>query len=162
MADSNVVPQIRPLTEEKFHAAFLQSLSRLIGRHGEGEVALWLGVCRKQLRNIKGGALPTADKIWNLLAHDPTAHDEIDRKYGARKVPHNAVCSSDPVAARMAAVLTKAIEAESPGSDGGPIVTLKEIRLMDEEAMRLVHRTLGGWLGRLEAEREAPVLREVG
>jgi hypothetical protein len=151
-----------PLTEDQFHAAFLQSLARLCGIYGDGQVAVWLGVCRKQLKNIKGGSLPTADKIWNLLAYDASAHDEIDRKFGSRNVPHDAVCSSDPVAARLSRVLTAAIEAESPESHGGSVVTLKEIRAMDEDAMRAVHRTLAGWIDRLDNEREAPALRAVG
>lgn len=160
MPDNTVVPKIEPLAEDHFHAIFLQALSRLITAHGEGKVALWLGVSVRQLRNIKAGSLPTADKIWNLLAHDRSAHDEIDRQYGARKVPSNAICSTDPVSADMAALLTKAIEAEDPESPGGRDVTLHEIISMPERVMRDVHRTIGGWIERLEDAR-GPALKVV-
>lgn len=157
MNSNPVVPKIEPLTEEQFHAVFLQSLSRMIVQHGQARVALWLGVTVRQLSNIKAGSLPTADKIWNLLAHDPSAHDEMDRKFGARNVPHDALCSSDPIAAKMAALLTRAIEAESPDSPGGADVTLHELLGMDEATLRAVHRELGGWIDRLE-EAKGPRL----
>ncbi len=160
MSSRPVVPKWHPLTEDDFHAVFLQSLARLIATHGEGQVALWLGVSVRQLRNIKAGSLPTADKIWNLLAYDPSAHDEMDRKFGARNVPADALCSSDPVAAKMAAVLTKAIEAECPDSHGGTTVTLHEIFRMDEAVLREVHRRLGGWVDQIDDARK-PTLRAV-
>lgn len=161
MTRDTVVQKIEPLTEDCFHAVFLQALSRMIATHGEGRVALWLGVSSRQLRYIKGGALPTADKIWNLLAHDESAHDEIDRKYGARKVPTSAVCSTDPIAVRMAALLTRAIEAELPDSPGGQEVVLSEILKMDEATMRAVHRRLGGWIDRIDEHRKPSIFARV-
>lgn len=159
MSGANVVPNVKPLPEDRFHAVFLQSLSRLIAAHGEGVIALWLGVSRRQLRNIKADALPTADKIWNLLAFDDSAHDEIDRKYGARNVPVDAFCSTDPIAVRLSILLTRAIEAESADSHGGPAVTLAEIRSMDEAVLRGVQRCLGGWIDQLDRAREPTQFR---
>lgn len=115
----SVVPKIKPLTEERFHAIFLRSLGRLIAEHGEGEVALWLGVSTRQLRNIKAGSLPTADKIWNLLAHDLTAHDELDRQFGVRNTPLDISDIVDALPSTTAAVhkLCVARSADSPGGD---------------------------------------------
>lgn len=161
MAENNGVPKVLPITEEKFRARFLQSLNRLIGDHGEAKVALWLGVSTRHLGGnvLRGSAIPTADKIWNLLAHDESAHDEIDREYGAKKVPLASHCTTDPIAAKMAALLTRAIEAESPQSPGGTVVTYHEIAGMDEPTLRAVHRRLGAWIDQLEAPRAPSSLR---
>lgn len=160
MTRNAVVPKLGPLTEDDFHASFMQALSRLTRQHGEARLALWLGVSVRQLGNIRRGSLPTADKIWNLLAHDTSAHDEMDREFGHRKVPVDALCTSDPVAAKMAALLTKAIEAECPNSPGGVVVTLHEILGMDEAILRDVHRRLGGWIDQI-GEARRPALRTV-
>src|SRR5688572_10774042 len=95
---NNVVPDAKPITEEHFRLVWLQSLSRLCRIHGDGQVALWLGVSVRHLRNLKAGdSLPTADKLWNLLAYDASAHDEMDGEYGLRNVDKEAACSTDPL-----------------------------------------------------------------
>lgn len=154
MDERVILHNVEPLPEDVFHATFMQALSRLIARHGDARVALWLGVSRRHLLSIKGGTLPSADKIWNLLAYDRSAHDEIDRRYGACKVSSSAKSAAiDPVAHDMATLLTLAIEAESPDSPGGRDVTLHEILAMPQHTLREVHRTLGSWIERLDVAR---------
>lgn len=161
MTANTVVRKTEPLTEEQFGATFRQMLNRLIRRHGEAQVALWLGVSVRHLGTnvLRGSSLPTADKIWNLLAHDHSAHDEMDREFGQRNVPVDALCSSDPISAKMAALLTRAIEAESPDSPGGTAVILHEILSMDEGILREVHRRLGGWIDQLDETRKPASFR---
>lgn len=150
---SNVVPKAKPLTEEQFKATFLQTLNRLIRHHGEATVAMWLGVSVRHMGNIQKGSLPSADKIWNLLAHDESAHDELDGEFGHRNVAKDAVCSNDPLTLALITVARDVAEAEAPDSPGGIGVVDDEIRRMDEPLLRKINRVTGTWLDRLEAMR---------
>lgn len=165
MADprSNVVPKFSPLTEMDFKEAWLGTLSRLCQAHGEDRVALWLGVGLQHLRkNIRSGnSLPTADKLWNLLAYDQSAHDELDGRYGLKNVGCDDVCSSDPLTLSLITLARDVAEAEAPDSPGGHTVTDTELRGMDEGLLRKVHRVTGTWLERLE-EMRRPRVHVVG
>jgi hypothetical protein len=160
---NNVVPHVQPLTEEQFRAKLLLSLARMIDAHGEAQVALWLGVSVRHLGTnvLRGPSLPTADKLWNLLAYDPTAHDEIDGAYDAKNVHKDSHCSTDPLTRDMIALAHETAEDEAPDSPGGVKVTDHELLDKDEARLRRVYRTLGGWLARIEKLR-APALRSVG
>ncbi|WP_066795125.1 hypothetical protein [Sphingomonas soli] len=161
MQRSNVVPRVQPLTEQQFRSKWLRALSRLCDQHGDGQVALWLGVGDRQLRNIKSGAsLPTADKIWNLLAWDDSAHDELDREYGLKNVGADAICTSDPLTIDLIALAHETAQAEAPDSPGGTATTDHELLLKDEGRLRKCYRTLGTWLARIEEIRR-PALRRV-
>lgn len=153
MQRSNVVPKAVPLTEEQFKATFLQTLNRLIRNHGEATVAMWLGVSVRHMGNIQKGSLPSADKIWNLLAHDESAHDEMDGEFGHRNVPKESVCSSDPLTLALITVARDVAAAEAPDSEGGVGVVDAEIRQMDENLLRKINRVTGTWIHRLEAMR---------
>lgn len=154
MTQSNVLPNAQPLTEQQFRDNWLVALARLCREHGDDRVALWLGVTQRHLRNLKSGvSLPAADKIWNLLAYDRTAHDEIDGAYGEKKVPANHVCTSDPLTLDMITVAQEVAEHESPDSHGGVATTDHELRQKDEARLRKVHRTLSSWLKRLDEMR---------
>jgi hypothetical protein len=162
MLQCNVVPRVQPLTEEQFRAKWLRSLARLCDHHGDGQVALWLGIGERHLRNLKSGAsLPSPDKIWNLLAYDDSAHDELDGAYGLKNVGHDAVCTSDPLTLDMIALAHETAEAERPESPGGVQTTDHELLLKDEARLRKVYRTLGTWLQRIE-EMRRPTLKAVG
>lgn len=156
---NNVVPAIAPLTEEQFRNQWLQSLARLCAKHGDGQVALWLGVSERHLRNIKAGSIPSADKIWALLAYDPTAHDEMDAAYGAKNVPADALCAVDPLTRDLIALANEVAQSEDPDSHGGISVTDHELLGKDEHRMRRVHRTLGVWLDRITSLRRASIGR---
>lgn len=154
MHADGVVPLPQPLTEDQFRGRWLVTLSRLCGNHGDDRVALWLGVSVRHLRNLKGGAsLPTADKIWNLLAYDASSHDELDKAFGCKNVPDGSVCTTDPLTLDMIAVAHEVAEHERHDSHGGVTTTDHEIRQKDEARLRRVHRTLGHWLDRLDAIR---------
>lgn len=163
MLQCNVVPPVQPLTEEQFGATFRQALNRMIRQHGEAQVALWMGVSVRHLGTnvLRGSSLPSADKIWNLLAHDASAHDELDAEYGVKNVGKDAVCSSDPLTLDMIALAHETATAEAPDSPGGVVTTDHELLLKDEARLRKVYRTLGTWLQRIEDIRR-PVLKAVG
>lgn len=160
MSDNSVVPEPRPLTEDEFRGSWLLTLARLCRTHGDGKVALWLGVSERHLRNVKAGiALPTADKLWNLLAYDQSAHDELDGEYGLRNVGKDAVCASDPLTLSLITLARDVAAAEAPDSPGAHIVTDCELRGMDESLLRKVHRVTGTWLERLEEMRRPRAIR---
>ena len=158
--NNSVVPTNRPLTEELFRATFGMMLNRLIRQHGEATVAMWLGVSVRHLGTnvLRGTSLPTADKLWNLLVYDKTAHDELDGEYGLRNVDKDAVCATDPLTLDMIALAHETAEDESPDSPGGRLVTDHELLGKDEARLRRVHRTIGTWLGRMEALRRPRVV----
>lgn len=151
---NNVVPVVQPLTEEEFQLNWLATVSRLCLLHGDGKVAQWLGVSLRHLRNVKAGtSMPTADKVWNLLAYDQSAHDELDGAYGVKNVDANSVCTTDPMTLDMIAVAHEVAEHENPQSHGGVNTTDHELRQKDEARLRRVHRVVGTWLHRLDAMR---------
>lgn len=151
---NNVVPKIQPLTEAQFRDNWLVTLARLCRDHGDQQVALWLGVGERHLRNVKAGtSMPTADKLWNLLAYDQSAHDEMDSAYGLRKVDKDSVCTTDPLTLDMIAVAHEVAEHEHPDSPGGLSVTESELRAKDEPRLRRVYQTIGTWLHRLDTMR---------
>jgi len=160
---NQVVPKVTPLTEDQFRNNWLVALARLCQHHGDAQVALWLGVSVRHMRNLKGGAsMPTADKIWNLLAYDQSAHDELDGGYGVKNVASNSVCTSDPLTLDIIAVAHEVAEHEAPTSHGGVTVTDHELRQKDESRLRRVHACVGTWLHRLDQMRGVEPLRSVG
>ncbi len=163
MPDSRdtVVPTRKPASETTFRNAWLQSLARLCAKHGEDQVALWLGISERHLRNVRSGAsLPSADKLWNLLAHDDSAHDEMDALFGLRHVPVDALCSTDPLTRDLIALANEVAHSEDPASPGGVAVTDHELLAKDEHRMRRVYNTLGVWLDRISNMRRPRVVGE--
>lgn len=149
-----IVPKIEPLTEDQFRNNWLVTLSRLCREHGDGKVALWLGVSERHLRNLKSGAsLPSADKIWNLLAFDQSAHDELDGGYGVKNVPSDSVCTTDLLTLDMIALAHEVAEHECPESHGGRATTDHELRQKNEARLRKVHSIIGTWLHRIDQMR---------
>ena len=149
-----VVPRSAPATETAFRNAWLQSLARLCAKHGDDKVALWLGISERHLRNVRSGtSLPSADKLWGLLAYDDTAHDEMDALYGLRHVPIDALCSTDPLTRDLIALANEVAQSEDVNSPGGIAVTDHELLEKDEHRMRRVHNTLGVWLDRISDMR---------
>lgn len=160
---NTIVPNREPLTEASFRSNWLVTLSRLCREHGDGKVALWLGVSERHLRNLKGGtSLPSADKIWNLLAFDQSAHDELDGSYGVKNVATDSVCTSDPLTLDMIALALEVAEHEAPDSPGGVAVTEHELRKKNEARLRKVYSTIGTWLHRIDQMRGVETLRRHG
>lgn len=161
---SNVLRECEPLTEEQFGATLRQAINRLIRQHGEAQVALWMGVSVRHLGTnvLRGSSLPSPDKIWNLLAHDKSAHDELDSEYGLKKVHADAVCTTDPLTRDIIALAHETAEDEAEDSPGGVATTDHELLQKDEPRLRKVHRVLGTWLCRIDALRAETKLRRVG
>lgn len=153
MPDNTVVREREPLTEEQYHDAMMVALTRLYQKHGKPAVAEWLGVSVRHLANIAGGSLPAPHRLHNLILRDADALDPIDREYGVRRVPRDAVCSTDPVSTKLATLLTRTIDMEHPDSDGGAEVTLAELLTLPEDVLRSVAHTLNGWAERIDAHR---------
>lgn len=155
---NNVVPNPRPLTEEEFRDTWLVTLARLCKQHGSSSVALALGVTERHLRNLrKGDSIPEPFRLWNLLALDQSAHDELDGEYDLKNVGKDSVCSSDPLTLDMIALAYETAEAESPDSPGGQATTDHELLLKDEARLRKVYRSIGTWLDRLDKLRKPRV-----
>ncbi|MEW9855908.1 hypothetical protein [Novosphingobium sp. M1R2S20] len=155
---STVLPAIEPLDEADFHAAMVECIARQVSKHGHSKVAKTMCLTNKGLSNIMAGAFPRPDRLANLRTLDPDALDPIHRAYGERAVPRNAVCNTDPISAKMAAVLSKTIEMERPDSDGGQSATLAEILSLcgdadDEAALRKIARVTAGWLEMVDSYR---------
>ena len=156
MADdrNTVVPNHKPQSETAFRNAWLVTLAGMCAKHGDDQVALWLGISERHLRNVRSGSsLPSADKLWNLLAYDATAHDEMDALYGFRTVPLDALCSTDPLTRDLIALANEVAQSEDIESPGGVTVTDHELLQKDEHRMRRVYNTLGVWLDRISAMR---------
>lgn len=167
MQRSNVVREMRALDEDEFHAEFMVLLAKMNRLYSPAKVAAALGyTSKRQLANLANGGLPNLRGYYNLLTLDASAHEPIDRAYGQRKVPSGAICSTDPVSAKMAALLSRAIDAESPDSPGGQEVVLHEViemaRTPNGEAMlRDVAAATAKWVSMLDDARK-PALRSVG
>lgn len=154
MPHRNIVPPVQPATETQFRNAWLCALSRLCAKHGDDMVAQWLGISERHLRNVRSGSsLPSADKLWGLLAYDASAHDEMDGLYGLRHVPIDALCSTDPLTRDLIALANEVAQSEDPNSPGGVAVTDHELLEKDEHRMRRIHNTLGVWLDRISGMR---------
>lgn len=150
MSQCNIVPRKQQATESQFRNAWLQTLARLCAKHDDDQVALWLGISERHLRNVRSGtSLPSADKLWGLLAFDDSAHDEMDALYGFRTVPIDALCSTDPLTRDLIALANEVAQSEDPNSPGGTSVTDHELLDKDEHRMRRVYNTLGVWLDRI-------------
>lgn len=159
MADNTVVHKIAALDEDEFHGHFMAMLGRLIQRHGAAKVSQALGyTSKRQLGNLTNGSLPTLRGYYNLLTLEDTAHDEVDKAYGQKKVSEGAVCASDPLTLALITLARDVAQAEAPDSPGQHHVTDGELRAMDESLIRKVHRVTGTWLDRLEAMRRPRVV----
>lgn len=164
MPDDNVLPIPEPRDEEEFHAAMMEAISRQTARHGRAKVARVMGLSLKQLENVGKGAFPRIDRVYNLQSLDPDALDPIDRLYSRRSVPRGAICSTDPVSAKLAKLLTHTIVIEHPDSEAGTDASMAELLAIDERALRHAALKLAGWIERIDAYRagEKPKLRTVG
>lgn len=165
---NTVVPNAEPLDEARFHAAMMECVSRQVSRHGLAKVAQIMGLSIRQLGNLGNGSFPRPDRLANLRALDGDALDPIHRAYGERSVPREAICTSDPISAKMALLLSRTIEMERPESDGGQRATLAEILALcaspeDEATLRKIVRVCAGWLEMVDAYRagERPNLRAI-
>ncbi|MXP24837.1 hypothetical protein GRI39_02090 [Altererythrobacter indicus] len=157
MAESNVVQQISQCSEEQFHACMMEAVIRQIRRHGKDTVARTMSLSKRQLDNLSHGSFPRPDRLWSLLALDTDALDPIDRAFGQRRVPREATCSTDPFSSKVAVMLSKLIEMEHPGSDGGSEITTAELLGLDKSelrTMRIVVNRFAGLLEKLDAYRE--------
>lgn len=156
---NTVVRKISALDEDEFHRAFMGMLGRLIKDHGAAKVSDALGyTSKRQLANLTNGSLPTLRGFYNLLTLEETAHDEVDKAYGQKKVAQGAVCTSDPLTLSLITLARDVAEAEAPDSPGGHSVTDCELRKMDESLVRKIHRVTGTWLHRLDEIRRPRVV----
>lgn len=165
MADDTVVPKIEALDEERFHATMMEAINRQIVRHGRAKVAGVMCLSLKQLENVGKGAFPRIDRVHNLRSLDADALDPIDREYGERRVPRTAICSTDPISTKLAELLAKTIDMEREDSCSGPSVSLRELRMLDEDTLRRTAHALAGWVEMLDEYRSGtstPKLRAVG
>lgn len=163
MTDNTVVPKVTKIGEDKFHDLAVKVISDAIASHGRDAVATAMDISTRQLGNIMGGSTPAAFRLYNLRTLNPDALDAIDRRQGLRSVPRSAICTSDPVSAKLARLLASTIDIERPDSDGGLTTSLAELMSLPEAELRAAASALTGWVERIDAYREgvAPKLRAV-
>jgi hypothetical protein len=93
--NNTVVPSCQPIGEERFHAAMMLGLSRMVAEHGRDSVALALGVSPRQLGNLANGSFPAPHRLWNLLSLDQTAMDEVAALYSREVRPTTSQAAND-------------------------------------------------------------------
>ena len=159
--DNTVVPKMRKLSEDEFHDVAVKVVSDAVADHGRETVARTMDISTRQLGNIMGGSTPAAFRLYNLRTLNPDALDAIDRRFGQRSVPRDAVCSTDPVSAKLAQLLARTIDIERPDSDGGASASLAELLTLPERELRSAASKLAGWVEQIDAYRagETPRLR---
>ena len=156
MSERTVVPKIGRLSEDEFHGAAIRCISNCIDDHGEAATAKAMEVSTRQLRNILAGSTPGARRLHNLLSLDPHALDPIDRHYGQRRVPRDAVCSSDPISERLARLLARMIQMERADSPEGERVALGELLSLtsfEEDDLRFIAAETAGMVERIDSYR---------
>lgn len=161
MSDNTVLPNPQPLDEEKFHAVMMEAINRAVAKFGKAKVAQTMCLSIRQMDNLGAGSFPRPDRLANLRSLGADLLDPIYRAYGERSVPRDAVCSTDPVSSKLAALLARTIDMERPDSDGGQSGTLREVLDLDEATLRDCALKLVGWVEMIDAYRsgEKPKLR---
>jgi hypothetical protein len=116
MKPRTVLP-LKPVPDEaRFHALLVQGLARVAAKHGRGQLSDAMGRSGRQLDNVFGGSDPKAKALFDALALDPTALDEVIAAYGLRIVPATDGQENDMrLAAGIAAGLAKLIESNADG-----------------------------------------------
>lgn len=118
MTARTVLQQITPPDEARFHMLLVQGLARIAAKHTRGKLADAMGRSGRQLDNVFGGADPKPKALFDALALDPTALDEVIGAYGLRIVPvteGSAVQEDMRLAAGISAGLSKLIDANADG-----------------------------------------------
>lgn len=149
----NVLPKKQDIPEADFHRAKLAGLERAekaVG--GEKVLADVMRLTRRQLGNIKRGGSTHPQRIWDALAADRTALDDIAALYDVQVVARNAEALDKPATLSLAQLLTEIAKAESPDSDGGTRKTHRELIGM-ETLIREVHALTAGWIEQINAHR---------
>lgn len=97
---TNVCPR-EPLTKDKFQRALAQAWGRVWPKLGKGVMADCMGLNDPKTidRAVTASNLPEAHTIFNSLAADVTALDEVLAAYGFRLAPLHATAANDMVTA---------------------------------------------------------------
>lgn len=100
MQRSNVFPQIATLPKHRVSALLASGWARVSMKLGKGAFADRLETTEKTVENAMAGrTLPEAHTVFNSLAADQTALDEVLAAYGYRLTPLHATAANDMVAA---------------------------------------------------------------
>jgi len=148
----NFVPETSPVNEDEFRDAMIAGLARAQRSVGARALAYIMDVTTKQLGNIFAGSSTNAKRLWDALAADPTALDDIASAYGRKIVAADSVTDAEIGTLPIAALLAKVAEAESPDSPGGVAKTHKELLAMEAD-IRAVHHLTGNWIERISSIR---------
>lgn len=116
MTARTVLPKRTVPDEARFHALIVQGLARVAAQHGRGTLSDAMGRSGRQLDNVFAGSDPKAKALFDVLALDPTALDEILSAYGLRTVPLAGGIEDDlRLAAGLSNGLSKLIESAADG-----------------------------------------------
>ncbi len=123
-----------------FLAQMTIGLSRAAAKVGRGSLADTLDLSGPGLDNLFTGTMPKAKRLFDMLAADFSALDEIADLYGARVVPKGSICDTDQKAApALVAALHKVIEAEADGTiDHIELLGMEREVIAAEQAIQLI------------------------
>lgn len=112
-----VVPETIDVTEDQFHGAMIAGLGRAEQKVGRGALAYAMDLKSiKALTNIFAGTAPHPKRLWDTLAVEKTALDDIAKLYRVRIVDADRefICT-ECAAPALVSALKKVIEAEADG-----------------------------------------------
>jgi hypothetical protein len=111
-----VVPKRHDVSEPQFHNLIVAGLARVAAKIGRGNLADRMGRTTRALDKVFAGSTPDAKAMFDALAADPTALDELAAAYGFQLVPLNRDCETDlSLAAGLCDGASELMKANSDG-----------------------------------------------
>lgn len=148
---SIVAPQMADVNDIQFRAAMLAGIGRAESIHGARDVRYVMDLETKQFDNIKRkGATPHPKRLWDILALEPTALDDIARLYGKRLVSSEAGFDVDDAGIALTKLLLWFREGEKGGLNHNHL-------LQGEFLIRQLHQVTGDWIEEISRLRQGAV-----
>jgi len=152
---SNDFRKIEPLPKHRVAASIAAGWARIVRTKGKGSFADRLGTTERTVENaLAGKTLPEAHTIFNSLAADKTALDELFEEYGVRLVDKDAVCDTDNLGMLLAQLHVWLEKARHPDSPGGAKIVHTEM-LEGEMLLRSTYTEIGRFLEECASLRRA-------
>lgn len=96
MSVNHVFPKIAALPKHRVSSLLAAGWARAVAKVGKGTFADAVETTSRTVDNgLTGNTLPEAHTVFNSLAADPTALDELFAAYGFRLVPLHSAAAND-------------------------------------------------------------------